>query len=69
MTHDGQILLLVLASHGGAMAKADAEAEFHRVMALTPEERDAWWADAYEKARVYAELRGQVNDSTPDKEA
>jgi hypothetical protein len=62
MTPDAELLLLIFASHGGSMTKADAEAEFIRVTALPPPEFKAYVAAALRRTRTYAQLRQQVDE-------
>ena len=57
LSPEGEIALLILASHGGVMDRAEAEAEFHRVMALSPEDRATWRREAIDKVRVFRDLR------------
>ena len=51
-----ELMLYILAANGGEMTKEDAEREFKRVVALSPEEFDEW------KARVMPLVRRRVRE-------
>jgi hypothetical protein len=46
LTPDAQLLLMILAANGGSMTRPAAEAEYRRVIALSPADLDAWYAQA-----------------------
>jgi hypothetical protein len=61
LTPEAQLLLLVLASHGGSLTRAEAEAVYARVVRMSDADRDAWIVDAKAKTRTYATLRRAGN--------
>jgi hypothetical protein len=54
LSPDAQTLLLILAANGGSMDKEDADREFARVSALTPEDYKLWRQRAIPLAQMHA---------------
>jgi hypothetical protein len=55
LSPEAELLLLIMVANGGEMSRDDAEREFARVIAMSPDERAEWRHRVLPLAKQHAE--------------